>query len=74
MGRVDDRFAEIRYEAMGARRSVLFDRLRLPAIGYLQYLNYAQRSQEDFLKPYFELYLARRQIAFEHGEVVVFAH
>lgn len=33
MGRVDDRFAEIRYEAMGARRSVLFDRLRLPAIG-----------------------------------------
>jgi len=41
---------------------------------YLQYLNYAQRSQEDFLKHYFELYLAGRQIAFEHGEVVVFAH
>ena len=42
----------------------------LPA--YLQYPNYAQRPQEDFLKPYFELYLAGRQIAFERGEVVVF--
>ncbi len=41
---------------------------------YLQYPNYAQRPQEDFLKPYFELYLAGRQIAFERGEVVVFAH
>ena len=30
-GRVDDRFAGARCEAMGARRSVLFDRLRLPA-------------------------------------------
>ena len=39
---------------------------------YLQYPNYAQRPQEDFLKPYFELYLAGRQIAFERGEVVVF--
>ena len=27
---------------------------------YLQYPNYAQRPQEDFLKPYFELYLAGR--------------
>ena len=44
----------------------------LPA--YLQYPNYAQRPQEDFLKPYFKLYLAGRQIAFERGEVVVFAH
>ena len=44
----------------------------LPA--YLQYPNYAQRPQEDFLKPYFELYLAGRQVAFEQGEVVVFAH
>lgn len=45
----------------------------LPA--HLQYPNYAQRPQEDFLKPYFELYLvylAGRQIAFERGEVVVF--
>ena len=42
----------------------------LPA--YLQYPNYAQRSQEDFLKPYFELYLAGRQITFERGEVVIF--
>ena len=42
----------------------------LPA--YLQYPNYAQRPQEDFLKPYFELYLAGRQITFERGEVVVF--
>lgn len=41
---------------------------------YLQYPNYAQRPQEDFLKPYFELYLAGRQIAFERGEVVVFMH
>ncbi len=41
---------------------------------YLQYPNYAQRPQEDFLKPYFELYLAGRQIAFERGEVVVFTH
>jgi len=39
---------------------------------YLQYPNYAQRPQEDFLKPYFELYLAGRQVAFEQGEVVVF--
>ena len=39
---------------------------------YLQYPNYAQRPQEDFLKPYFELYLAGRQIVFERGEVVVF--
>ena len=39
---------------------------------YLQYPNYAQRPQEDFLEPYFELYLAGRQIAFERGEVVVF--
>jgi len=39
---------------------------------YLQYPNYAQRPQEDFLKPYFELYLAGRQVAFERGEVVVF--
>nr|WP_315082864.1 hypothetical protein [uncultured Campylobacter sp.] len=39
---------------------------------YLQYPNYAQRPQEDFLEPYFELYLAGRQIAFEHGEVVIF--
>ena len=39
---------------------------------YLQYPNYAQRPQEDFLKPYFELYLAGRQITFERGEVVVF--
>ena len=39
---------------------------------YLQYPNYAQRPQEDFLKPYFELYLAGRQIAFECGEIVVF--
>lgn len=30
-GRVDDRFAGARCEDMGARRSVLFDRLRLPA-------------------------------------------
>ena len=57
-GRVDDRFA-------GARCDYL-----LPA--HLQYPNYAQRPQEDFLKPYFELYLAGRQIAFERGEVVVF--
>lgn len=42
----------------------------LPA--YLQYPNYAQRPQEDFLKPYFELYLAGRQITFKRGEVVVF--
>ena len=42
----------------------------LPA--YLQYPNYAQKPQEDFLKPYFKLYLARRQVAFERGEVVVF--
>ena len=42
----------------------------LPA--YLQYPNYAQRPQEDFLKPYFELYLAGRQITFERGEIVVF--
>ena len=41
---------------------------------YLQYPNYAQRPQEDFLKPYFELYLAGRQITFERGEVVVFTH
>ena len=41
---------------------------------YLQYPNYAQRPQEDFLKPYFELYLAGRQIAFDCGEVVVFTH
>ena len=41
---------------------------------YLQYPNYAQKPQEDFLKPYFELYLAGRQITFERGEVVVFAH
>ncbi|WP_298099707.1 hypothetical protein [uncultured Campylobacter sp.] len=41
---------------------------------YLQYPNYAQRPQEDFLKPYFELYLAGRQVAFERGEVVVFTH
>ena len=27
---------------------------------YLQYPNYAQKPQEDFLKPYFELYLAGR--------------
>lgn len=72
-GLVDDRYAGARCEAMGAWRSVLFDRLRLPAIGYLQYTNYAQRPQEDFLKPYFELYLVGRQIAFERGEVVVFA-
>ena len=39
---------------------------------YLQYPNYVQRPQEDFLKPYFELYLAGRQVAFERGEVVVF--
>ena len=39
---------------------------------YLQYQNYAQRPQEDFLKPYFELYLAGRQITFERSEVVVF--
>mgnify|MGYP000861379517 FL=1 len=39
---------------------------------YLQYPNYAQKPQEDFLKPYFELYLAGRQITFERGEVVVF--
>ncbi|WP_297944078.1 hypothetical protein [uncultured Campylobacter sp.] len=39
---------------------------------YLQYPNYAQRPQEDFLKPYFELYLAGRQITFDRGEVVVF--
>ena len=39
---------------------------------YLQYPNYAQRPQEDFLKPYFELYLAGRQITFERGEVVIF--
>ena len=44
----------------------------LPA--YLQYPNYAQRPQEDFLKLYFELYLAERQITFERGEVVVFTH
>ena len=44
----------------------------LPA--YLQYPNYAQRPQEDFLKPYFELYLAGRQIAFDRGEIVVFTH
>jgi len=43
-----------------------------PLSAYLQYPNYAQRPQEDFLKPYFELYLAGRQIAFECGEVVVF--
>ena len=42
----------------------------LPA--YLQYPNYAQRPQGDFLKPYFELYLAGRQITFERGEIVVF--
>ena len=42
----------------------------LPA--YLQYPNYAQRPQEDFLKPYFELYLAGRRITFERGEAVVF--
>ena len=42
----------------------------LPA--YLQYPNYAQRPQEDFLKPYFELYLSGRQITFDRGEVVVF--
>ena len=41
---------------------------------YLQYPNYAQRPQEDFLKPYFELHLAGRQVAFEQGEVVVFTH
>ncbi|WP_297962864.1 hypothetical protein [uncultured Campylobacter sp.] len=41
---------------------------------YLQYPNYAQKPQEDFLKPYFELYLAGRQITFERGEVVVFTH
>ena len=41
---------------------------------YLQYPNYAQRPQEDFLKPYFELYLAGRQITFERGKVVVFTH
>ena len=34
----------------------------------------SRSTQANFLKPYFELYLARRQIAFEHGEVVVFAH
>lgn len=39
---------------------------------YLQYPNYAQRPQEDFLKLYFELYLAGRQITLERGEVVVF--
>ena len=39
---------------------------------YLQYPNYAQKPQEDFLKPYFELYLAGRQITFERGEIVVF--
>ena len=39
---------------------------------YLQYPNYAQRPQEDFLKPYFEPYLTGRQIAFERSEVVVF--
>ena len=39
---------------------------------YLQYPNYAQRPQEDFLKPYFELYLTGWQIAFERSEVVVF--
>ena len=39
---------------------------------YLQYPNYVQRPQEDFLKPYFELYLAGRQITFERGEVMVF--
>ena len=39
---------------------------------YLQYPNYAQKPQADFLKPYFELYLAGRQVAFERGEVVVF--
>ena len=44
----------------------------LPA--YLQYPNYVQRPQEDFLKPYFELYLAGRQVAFEQGKVVVFTH
>ena len=42
----------------------------LPA--YLQYPNYAQRPREDFLKPYFELYLAGRQITFERDEVVAF--
>ena len=41
---------------------------------YLQYPNYVQRPQEDFLKPYFELYLAGRQITFERGEIVVFTH
>ena len=56
---------------MGARRGVLFDQLRLSA-AYLQYPNYAQKPQEDFLKPYFELYLAGRQITFERSEVVVF--
>jgi len=39
---------------------------------YLQYPNYAQRPHEDFLKQYFELYIAGRQVAFERGEVVVF--
>ena len=39
---------------------------------YLQYPNYTQRPQEDFLKPYFELYLTGWQIAFERSEVVVF--
>ena len=42
----------------------------LPA--YLQYPNYAQKPRENFLKPYFELYLAGRQVVFERGEVVVF--
>ena len=41
----------------------------LPA--YLQYPNYAQKQQADFLRPYFEPYLAGRQIAFECGEVAV---
>lgn len=58
---------------MGAQRGVLFDRLRLPSVGvFVQYPNYAQRPQEDFLKPYFELYLAGRKVAFEQSQVVVF--
>lgn len=32
---MDDRFAQARCEAMSARRSVLFDQLRLPALGVL---------------------------------------
>ena len=43
-----------------------------PLSAYLQYPNSAQKPQADFLKPYFELYLAGRQVAFERGEVVVF--